>query len=691
MCRYKYCTTIRHRAPPINMSSSASNSSATVNETVNFMGGKSFKLDPLQSLKVVCTSIICGESQYYRRAGSKGVKDSAKFLDHFLFPEFYDESESATDYFEKIVSDALDHDFEGCLQFVSKLRNEYLMRLNSNYLLAVSAHHPKRAEFNKANPKVFKTAIEQVGCIPTDWTTQYKLLKESGKPIPTIWKRAIADKLHNMSAYHAAKYLHGSKTKGKVAKAKMVPRPNVLPVDEPELEEGEIREEAPIADAVEEVPVVEKDSTLEEAPIADAVGEENTKKRSLANLVDLIRITHPKPTAVINQLVKTGKVVVADDEQTWEKLRSAKKTWQEINAQIRLPHMALLRNLRNILEEYATRPDTEEALAEIELLAEQLVKGVKGGKQFPFRYFSAYKMLKSAGNERGDSEYASRGHFKGKKTEEDKPRLTQEQQLVFNKMRDVFLSGLNQCVLESVESIPPMNGRVECLSDNSGSSRGGMVSEYGSVLVYEIANLSAILTAYRATCGGNVWVFGDRLEKYAVTKKPILEQLEEVNALGNTVGEGTETGIWLFWEKFIENAVHTDNVFIYSDMQAGTGGLYVDGLNMPKLQKMGAAIENGTYVDVLKLVQIYRERVCPKVNVFSVQVAGYDNTVLPDILYRGAILSGWTGKEARLAYEMSTLWDEIESPKPKEQEPKEQEPKELEPNAEEDDEWVSEW
>ena len=622
------------------MSSSASNSSSTT----NFMGGQSFKLDPLQSLKVVCTSMICGESQYYRRSGSKYT---AKFLEHFLFPEFY--QESATDYFEKIVSDALDHDFEGCIQFVAKLRNEYLMRLNSNYLLVKATHHPKRVEFNKTNPKVFKTAIEQVGCIPTDWTTQYKLLKESGKPIPTIWKRAIADKLHKMSAYHAAKYLHGSKTKGKLAKAKTVPRPNV---EEPELEEGEIREE---------VPVVEE--------------EAKNKKQTLANLVDLIRITHPKPTDVINQLVKTGKVEVADDEQTWEKLRSAKKTWTEICMQIRLPHMALLRNLRNILEEYAARQDTEEALAEIELLTEQLVSGVKGGKQFPFRYFSAYKMLKSVGVDR-DSGYASRRHLKDKKSEEStEPVLTEEQRLVFNRLRDIFLSGLNRCVLESVECIPPMKGRVECLSDNSGSSRQGMVSEYGTVKVFEIANLSAILTAYRATKGGSVWVFGDRLEEYVVSKRPILEQLEEVNVLGKTVGECTETGVWLFWEKFIQDAAQTDNVFIYSDMQAGTGGLYVDGTNTPKLQQMGAAVNNGAHVDVLKLVQIYRERVNPKVNVFSVQVAGYDNTVLPDILYRGAILSGWTGKEARLAYEMSALWDEIENPVAKP----------------EDDGWVSEW
>jgi hypothetical protein len=34
---------------------------------------------------------------------------------------------------------------------------------------------------------------------------------------------------------------------------------------------------------------------------------------------------------------------------------------------------------------------------------------------------------------------------------------------------------------------------------------------------------------------------------------------------------------------------------------------------------------------------------------------------MPDILYRGAVLSGWTGKEAKLAYEMSKVWDEAEN------------------------------
>ena len=576
-------------------------------ETVsNFMSGTSYKLNPLQSMQIVCTSMICGESQYYRPT-NKAIN---AFKQHLLFQEFYSATESTEDYFTKIVGDALAYDFEGCLAFITKLRNEYFMRLNSHFLITQAVHHPTRVEFNSKKPKVFRQAIEDACNIPTDWTSQYKLLKESGKPIPTIWKKAIANQLHKMTAYHAAKYVHGSKTQGKT----------------------------------------------------DEV---------LANLVDLVRITHPKPTAVLSELIKNGKVAVSESEQTWEKLRSAGSTWVEINNTIRLPHMALLRNLSNILTEYSTL-DAADAIAKINELVSRLIAGVKGGKQFPFRYYSAYKTLTST----KIGKPSTRGSKKRPRADSDEDieqpsddinatqPISDEQKDLYNTLKALVLEGLNNCLLESLETIPELPGRVDCLTDNSGSARGAFVSEYGSVNVYEISNLSAILTAFRSTEGGSVWIFGDILKEYKVDRtKSILEQLNTVNDIGNTVGGGTETGVWLFWEQVIRNKMNLDHVFIYSDMQAGTGKLYADNDHSNKLQEYGANLNThgAAYIDILALVAKYRKEVYSKVNIFSVQVAGYDNTILPDILYRGAIMSGWTGKEAKLAYEMSQLWDTIES------------------------------
>jgi hypothetical protein len=50
----------------------------------------------------------------------------------------------------------------------------------------------------------------------------------------------------------------------------------------------------------------------------------------------------------------------------------------------------------------------------------------------------------------------------------------------------------------------------------------------------------------------------------------------------------------------------------------------------------------------------------PNVNVFSVQVAGYSNTVLPELEYRTSILAGWTGKETLYAKEMIDAWNSFD-------------------------------
>ena len=65
-------------------------------------------------------------------------------------------------------------------------------------------------------------------------------------------------------------------------------------------------------------------------------------------------------------------------------------------------------------------------------------------------------------------------------------------------------------------------------------------------------------------------------------------------------------------------------------------------------------------IDVAKLINTYRSQVNPKVNVFSVQTAGYDNVVIPEYGYRTNILYGWTGKEIIFANEMIQFWNRID-------------------------------
>ena len=88
-------------------------------------------------------------------------------------------------------------------------------------------------------------------------------------------------------------------------------------------------------------------------------------------------------------------------------------------------------------------------------------------------------------------------------------------------------------------------------------------------------------------------------------------------------------------------------------MQAGHGGLY--GIDASKYDEYRC---RGNYIDVMKLVTKYRSTVFSKVNVFSVQTAGYANVAIPEYAYRANVMYGWTGKEVIFADTMIKFWNE---------------------------------
>ena len=71
----------------------------------------------------------------------------------------------------------------------------------------------------------------------------------------------------------------------------------------------------------------------------------------------------------------------------------------------------------------------------------------------------------------------------------------------------------------------------------------------------------------------------------------------------------------------------------------------------------------GSYIDVAKVIDYYRQNVNPKVNVYCVQTAGYTNVLLPENGYRTSVLYGWTGKEPVYAKLMNDFWDEYDAKK----------------------------
>lgn len=533
------------------------------NPVTNFMGGISYRWNPLDTLKIITASSVFGEPAYYRdgefaEAAAVKIRDGifsvSALFEAFLIPQLKAYSGMKTSQvMEQAIDRALDYDFEAALQWAVTLRRDYHMRLNPQVIMVRAAIHPGREEYTARHPGEFVRINALVMSRADEPASQlaYYLYRQHGKQgIPGILKRSWADRIARMSRYEIYKY-----------------------------------------------------------------------RNSGIGMIDTVRICHAKG-ADVDELMRTGTVQMPQEEKTWESLRAGGASWREILATVRLGHMALLRNLRGIFREIDNREEAQRIL-------EQLKAGVLGGKQFPFRYKSAYDAVKA------------------------------DFSVNFRRM---ILDALEECMDIACDNMPKLSGRTVCLSDNSGSAWGTISTAYGSVTIAQIDNLSSVITA-RNSEEGIVGKFGDRLRMVDVSKRNgVLAQAEAISANGTSdVGGATENGIWIFFRDAMAKGIVYDNIFIYSDQQAGHGGLYGTAEGQQQYEEAGYACKSGyynAYVDVAKLIDAYRRKVNPKVNVFTVQTAGYDNVLVPENGYRTSVLYGWTGNELVYADAINRFWDE---------------------------------
>lgn len=516
----------------------------------NFMGGDSYVVNPIDTLKLVAASSIFGEASYYRKDVKDGRYSWQKKFSDFLLEELFADynGKSTTEIFTDTIDKALEYDFKSTLELAVQLRNEYNMRLNPQIIMVRAAIHPKRQEFTKNNPGKFDEYNQKVMARADEPMSQlaYYIFANNGKKnLPTILKNSLAKKLSGLNSFAVNKY-----------------------------------------------------------------------KNHEIGMINAVRITHAN-SKVLDELMKTGSVEVPEEKKTWEQKRSAGASWKDILSEDTFSHMALLRNLRNIFTE----------IDDIELCKETMKKlkvGVLNGKQFPFRYYSAYNMI----------EKCEAVHHK-----------------------PIILDALEECIDISIDNLPKLKGKTMCLSDNSGSAWGHIPTEYGSVTVAEIDNLSSVIAA-KCSDEGYVGKFGDELIEYPVPKRAgTLELAKKISSKKyDDVGGSTEGGIWKFFKKAIDEKIVYDNIFIFSDQQAGTGGLY--GTYEDKKEYTDYSLHG--YVNVYKLILDYRKMVNPKVNVYSIQTAGYNNVLLPQNSYRCSLLTGWTGKEISYAHQINTLFDELD-------------------------------
>ncbi len=264
------------------------------------------------------------------------------------------------------------------------------------------------------------------------------------------------------------------------------------------------------------------------------------------SLIDIANIAHPSHSRPIEGLIKG----TLKNTETWEaKLTEAGKkadtaeqkaelkeqAWRDLLTEGKLPHFALLRNLRNIIQQAPELVDTAtKQLTNPEAIKRSLV--------LPFRYFTAYNEIA----ELGQNGLAERK----------------------------VLRALSDALDISCANMPDFGGRSLVVVDHSGSMDSN-TSEHSKATNFEIGALFGVALA-KAT-NADFMYFGDTAKYYNVVPgDSVMSQMRYLvkcnsgygysNTTGTNVGHGTN-----FPAIFDTANQPYDRIFIFSDMQAWVG------------------------------------------------------------------------------------------------------------------------
>lgn len=277
---------------------------------------------------------------------------------------------------------------------------------------------------------------------------------------------------------------------------------------------------------------------------------------------DVLRVSHPKPKdkeqeelfgMILNDTLPTA--------ERWETELSAKgnnkETWEKLIAENKLGYMAMLRNLRNILN---AQPDNIDKVYEKLANKEQVLKS----KQLPFRFFSAYREVKEL------------------------PNCT-------NKVLDT----LETAIEYSVENLPKLKGKTYIAIDVSGSMTD-RISNKSTVQCCDIARLLAVL-ATRICDEYVVCAFDTQLKKVTFTSRSgIIETALSIPA------NGGGTNLLLPLAHMIDDKLNVDRLIMLSDNEINHGycnsGWFTRGITcQPLADKYRNEVNKNLWVHAIDL------------------------------------------------------------------------------------------
>ena len=465
--------------------------------------------------------------------------------------KYYESGEKSDSKIVQAISEVAEEDPKFILQLANYIRSELYLRSAPTFLLAHAASMEETKPFvREYTPKVIQRADELVEVLQLYKNT---FLPAVGKKhtFPASLKKGVAAAFGKFDEYQFSKYD----------------------------KDGEMK----LKDALRIV--------------IGFLNEDDKERRKLYQKILDGTLETPETWEVI---ISGWKDQGFDSKKkAWEHVIDLWTDGQKVNN-----YMALIRNLRNILEEKVSSKHMDKVINAI-----KNEKAVINSKQLPFRFLSAYENLG-------------------------------EQEAMFEKDKSHFKQikeALNEAIQISVKhNVPKIPGKTIITADNSGSARGdyGGKSQISLKSVRSMADTGNLLAlmAWYASEDTMVSVFGDKLSFIEPDrKKGILDNFKLIDKAGQDVGQSTEEGVFLMLEKMIREEIFADRLIVCSDLQIG------DGKHGEYGRERGRPTGAGSIPD---LVDKYRRTINPKFVYYSVCFNGHGNDVI--IGPKKALISGWS-------------------------------------------------
>lgn len=316
-------------------------------------------------------------------------------------------------------------------------------------------------------------------------------------------------------------------------------------------------------------------------------------------LRDALFLSHAKPARgkkklfekIVNETLEVPYTWETELSEAGQSGKDKKKVWEELIDSKKVGYMAMLRNLRNILQADVSDKHIKQVCA---FLFDE--EAVLRSKQLPFRFYSAYKEISKEAN-------------------------IKSQQV---------LQSISKAIDVSCNNFSGFKGKVMVGVDNSQSMQDN-ISPRSKVTRCDVACVLASM--FNKISNENiVSVFADNFKVANVlSTDSVLTNAEKIRNVG--VGCGYETNGYKVPEYATKNNIFVDYFVIFTDLQMYDAD-WVKYHRTPPT-------EGRSFKEELRL---YKEQVNPDVKVISFDVAGYGNTPVSIDSKNVHLIAGWSDK-----------------------------------------------